>query len=757
MPLEVPTIDDRNYQQILNEVLARIRIHNPEYTNFNDSDPGVTLLQLFSFMTESLLYRSNLIPERNRRKFLKLLGIPMQAAAAAQGIATINNEKGLLTTVTLSPDLELMAGKVPFRTLNSLDVLPVEAGIYYKRKITDERKTDIEAIYARLYDSHEDAEEFSFYETAQLEPPLDMTSVPEINLGGNEVIDKSLWIALLARPGDNVEHVRTAIANKALNIGIMPAQDETLRTLRPASGKPAAEGNPVLVLEIATDEFQDDNETPKYNRPETRMEKDVLTEPGIIQVVLPAADKLKMWELKEPLTAGTGDYPPALEDTNLAERVVTWIRMWFPEEKTGGGLSAKITWIGINATPVTQRTHVSSEDLGRGTGEPDQFVTLINKPVIHRSIKLTVDEELWEEVDDLFAAGPEIPVRERGKTLGLKVTQEKKTKVFTVDRESGEIRFGSGVHGARPPKNAVIRASYDYGGGIQGNVNIGVINKGPALPSGFKVTNALPTWGGDEPETVEEAEKNIPGYLRHRDRLITEDDFKDITLRTPGVDISRVEVITNFNPKPELKDTVSPGTVTIIAIPKYDPGQPDAPEPDRLFLDQICKYIEPRRLITTEVFITGPEYKKINVSVGIEVVAGMDFPKVREDVNRAIRKYLSPLEGGREGKGWPLEKYVVAKELEAEAARVPGVFYVRSLYLGGDETNEGKDNIYGQDRISMFGLELPRLLKVDTRLGDPESLDELLGKVIPKDKKAVPRDKEERKKIKPIPVIPPEC
>ena len=68
MPLQIPKIDDRRYQDLLDEALSRIPVHNPEWTNFNRSDPGVTLIELFAFMTESLLYRANLIPERNRLK-----------------------------------------------------------------------------------------------------------------------------------------------------------------------------------------------------------------------------------------------------------------------------------------------------------------------------------------------------------------------------------------------------------------------------------------------------------------------------------------------------------------------------------------------------------------------------------------------------------------------------------------------------------------------------------------------------------------
>src|SRR5437763_14037907 len=106
MPLQIPSIDNRRYQDLLNEALARIPVHNPEWKNFNKSDPGVTLVELFAFLTENLLYRSNQIPERNRRKFLSLLGIPLQAATSAQGIVTIANEHGPLQ-ITLNAQLEV--------------------------------------------------------------------------------------------------------------------------------------------------------------------------------------------------------------------------------------------------------------------------------------------------------------------------------------------------------------------------------------------------------------------------------------------------------------------------------------------------------------------------------------------------------------------------------------------------------------------------------------------------------------------------
>src|SRR5512134_2225905 len=107
MPMIVPSLDDRRYQDLLDEALARIPVYTPEYTNFNKSDPGVTLIEVFAFMVENLLYRANFMPERNRLKFLSLLGIPLHPGSPARGLVTFQNERGPLRAVILNADLEV--------------------------------------------------------------------------------------------------------------------------------------------------------------------------------------------------------------------------------------------------------------------------------------------------------------------------------------------------------------------------------------------------------------------------------------------------------------------------------------------------------------------------------------------------------------------------------------------------------------------------------------------------------------------------
>ena len=85
MPLEdyLPRIDNRRFDDILAEVRTRIPRYTPEWTDFNESDPGMTVAQLFAWMTDLLLYRMNLVPELNYLKFLQLIGIELAPAQPA--------------------------------------------------------------------------------------------------------------------------------------------------------------------------------------------------------------------------------------------------------------------------------------------------------------------------------------------------------------------------------------------------------------------------------------------------------------------------------------------------------------------------------------------------------------------------------------------------------------------------------------------------------------------------------------------------
>jgi predicted phage baseplate assembly protein len=137
MPLPAPVLDDRNYNDLVHELIARIPSHTPEWTNFNDSDPGITLIQLFAHLGESLIYRSNRIPERNRAKFLSLLGVKLNPAQEAKGLVSFANERGPAEPLIIEPGAELFAGEIAFSTVKALDALPLETQFYVRRPLNE--------------------------------------------------------------------------------------------------------------------------------------------------------------------------------------------------------------------------------------------------------------------------------------------------------------------------------------------------------------------------------------------------------------------------------------------------------------------------------------------------------------------------------------------------------------------------------------------------------------------------------------------
>lgn len=88
MALPVPNLDDRRFQDLVDDAKRLVQQRCPEWTDHNVSDPGVTLIELFAWMTDQLLYRVNRVPDRHYVKFLELIGIRLFPPSAARGEIT---------------------------------------------------------------------------------------------------------------------------------------------------------------------------------------------------------------------------------------------------------------------------------------------------------------------------------------------------------------------------------------------------------------------------------------------------------------------------------------------------------------------------------------------------------------------------------------------------------------------------------------------------------------------------------------------
>ena len=91
-------LDDRKYKDIRDEAVENIVKHCPEWTNHNPSDPGITIIELLSSMTEDVITRLNQVPEKNYLSFLDLIGIKQRLPRASMSKVTFGLSEGYQST-----------------------------------------------------------------------------------------------------------------------------------------------------------------------------------------------------------------------------------------------------------------------------------------------------------------------------------------------------------------------------------------------------------------------------------------------------------------------------------------------------------------------------------------------------------------------------------------------------------------------------------------------------------------------------------
>jgi Baseplate J-like protein len=669
MPLLTPILDDRSYQQLRDELVRRIPVYAPEWTDHNPSDPGITLIELFAFLAENLLFRFNQIPEATKLEFLRLLDVPLRPAAVAETLV----ELGTTTFVDdpLPRGTVAKAGAVAFET--DIEAYPWPLSVLAMARIAGPAPVDDELrdFAERAIVAHgglRGGELPAYYSTAQV--PLDPSAPDAQPVDVRAAVDGTLWIAVLASDEVDPDELRRRIAGRVLSVGVVP--DERILasdTIDPCPGEGDASTAPAMQWQASTGHLHppgDPAGAPVYAPVKVLTDTTGgLTKQGVLQLELPSSPlDLGDFDPGDPDRVGTGDLPPGIDDEELASRVLFWLRVFRP---AAGAPIGRILWVGANAVGVRHARRAGAEFVGVGTGEPDQRYRLVNRSVLAGTLALDVEEpggwQRWQPVDDFLASQPD-------------------DRHYVLDLEAGEVRFGTLLRARVPQIGERIRAlEYRFGGGLEGNVAARAIDKLEAAAN-VTVINPLPARGGAAAETVVQGIERIPGELRRRDRAVTTSDFSELALQTPGAGVARAECLPRFHRT--TPDQPAAGVVSVVVWPREDPANPNAPMPDRGLLRAVCRWLDSRRLVTTELHVIPPTYRKVAVAVGLQVEQGYGVEAVRRWVELVLRQYLAPLPPfGPGGGGWPLGHRVHAPELEAAALQVEGVDFLEGLTVAG--------------------------------------------------------------------------
>ncbi len=643
MALPIPNLDNRTYEQLLEEARKSIPNYAPEWTNHNPADPGITLVELFVWLAEIAGYRINLVTEEHRQKYLKLLGIrPLGTFSAivdlsfeAEGPRLLENGTGFLA--------EKAGESIDFELLEDITVVPFQLEKIIVNEMAAGSAPDSSSSSSqvrRLVKGIFDRTVANFKEDLFFAPfGLDTRKNSELYLG----------FELKAQENDGKE----AKVPESLNFMSYLYEKDLIEP-----GKHGEEA-----------EYEFENAKLKWEislSPDGKQWKEVFPEDGTKN--FRKSGRLFFRDLGDWARSSIGAWSSRGEDK---EEKYFWLRCTLLESEYE--YPPRIEKISLNTTAAAQKKKVKDGLLEKSNGLPGQVFKLPETPVLRESLKLTAAGEEWKEVEDFDGSGPE-------------------SLHFTLDSLTGEIRFGDGLRGRVPQEGTEIRAlEYETGKGKQGNLSAGsrwAVKGGK--PEGLTISNLKPAAGGKGEEDIAEAVNRFIRDLKVPYRAVTSEDFEYIARETPGLRVAQAKAVPNFDPAdPEGGE----GSVTVVVIP-FSPLQTfkTPPDPSRGFVAAVARHLEKHRLLGTRVHVVPPEYIRVEVKATIGLSRGFFEEETQQAVLAKLNLFLHPAKGGGSEKGWPVGKPVYRSELYRLIMETEGVDSVQKISIHSEKGAEPDEN-----------------------------------------------------------------
>ncbi len=670
-------LDDRTFKDLVDECLLRIPRYCPEWTNHNPSDPGITLIELFAWLTDQMLLRFNQVPRRNYVAFLELLGIRLQPPAPAHTVLSFY--------LTRPQDMQRSLTGVP-------------AGTEVATERTD---TDASIIFS----------------TDQVMP----LGFPWIR-----------YFLTEEEAGDQPQEVRDRFTNQWTrdpNTGIWTGRQQPVFQMLPQphdcfylvfDAVEPLDGN-VLQLTIEGEPAGSTGINP--NRPPRRWEAwdGAQWQPVLHKEIDDGTKGFSFDDVEQRGRAGLSEativlhMPLTWPSTTFAGYGGRWLRCRCQEsDRDRFSRSPQLTTLFAEtvggSTRASECARVLNELVGESDGTPGQSFFLQSQGILERCeveylqiTPLGEPPQRWKEVENFANSGPNdrhytLDSRTGRIQLGPLVREpthlqeevQLRRQVQWQGQQPGQAQLeraeSLGRHyGAVPPRGANLHmTAYRTGGGDRGNVPRGSLTVlKTALPYIKQVINHEPARDGANEENLEEAVLRVPRLLRTRDRAVTPEDFETLTLQA-----SRA-VGQAYCPRQQPGNL--PGVVTVYVVPRLNTQSLErgiAPEQFALSVPlrtEVEGFLSDRCLLGTQTQLREPGY----VGVAVQAVLGLELDYQtgagREDLRRSLRQslyqWLNPLTGGRQGQGWRLGASLYQSDIVGLLQRTPGVQFLDTVQL----------------------------------------------------------------------------
>lgn len=702
-------LDDRTYKEILDRARQSIHRLDPDWTDENTHDPGITMIELFAYITEAQQYYINRVTARNELKFLKLLGVIPESTKQAYAEIQVS---GVEQSRWLSEGTILSADRIDFETTQSLYLLPQKI----ERVVVQEDADSIMHAWEGIHS-------------------------PEFYLFGNEAKqDSRFYIGLdSALPSDIPLHITfDLVEDDQFSRNAVNQDQEHIKPpvqLEWSYFGEWSEGqygwNPLTILTDYTRELTFDGSL--YFQ---------LTERMVAHTVYPAVDIPRYW-IRCVLHQSGYETPPILKhlllNTIQAREGHTAIAL--ERFDHDGSTGAKVQWLHRLAQEdelevrireqngwhiwhrIDDMEHAHSEErcyvvkkmqdgsvcihfgdgnkgkvpsigkrkimliawepsfrerryIGQSNGMPVQHYRVASpgEKLAHLRIQVgTTDPSSnemvwhhWQQVEDLDSSGSE-------------------DRHFQYDEYNGEIRFGDNEKGMIPapaPTNNICLIAYTSGGGERGNIKNNTLTLSPQVESSsLQATNYRHGYGGQDAETLDQAKRRLSSDLHQINRAVTASDYEQIALRTPGLRVASVKALPLYvSGLVDYPNRKAAGQITLVVVP-YGKGRP---EPSPAYLHAVKQHMEQYRLLGTQLHVIGPQYMTVNIQAQLVVE-----PYCKNKISLftdVLEKYFDPLrQQGEFGKS------IRSSQLHNLLSRVPGVIYVQDVWIHVEGTGAKRD------------------------------------------------------------------
>jgi len=639
--LQVPKLDDLDYQKLFERARGMIPTMTSEWTDFNDHDPGITTLQTFAWLYDTMNYYIGATGEVHKLKYLKLLGItPEQSPARC--FLSVSAPAG--SRILLPRGTKLKAGDFTFETPETYVSVANELTAVYGE--TGGKKVDLTMLAGK---------DGSFAQIFTLDPAEE--SAVYFGFAGEMSGNTSMYVETAPNGrndfGDGFSLSRLEWSywdGSDWNV-VDSVQDETCGFLRSGFVSLSLEGRTAPLkrrgfksahyLRCRLLENQYDAR-PKVGRvlPNCAFAVQRNTYADAFLAVADGTDTVKLdnWfggdvsvsaalERDGVFTVVYDEEGQMADGCSLVSGDEPWSRALKFESGREPENGARLLIMTV-APAAAEAVHVGVTD-----GTAGQKMALDASHVSDIRLALcgrdgdALTMEMWDAVEDLQNAGPD-------------------DKVFTYSDGASEITFGDGIHGVEPEPGLEVRAvvvrTSSYG---DGNVMADRVTEFAEGSFPFTVSNPAPAFGGCHRKTSGELEALVEDKLTALTRAVNAEDYRRLVMATPGLMIDSVAVISMREYCEYYNVPFAPNTVIVAVKPT---SAENCPALSATYKQIIEDNLERYRLLSTDIRVVSARYDGIGVYCRIHLRDNTDAAK--NDIEGVIRDAVETVKTGEFGK-----------------------------------------------------------------------------------------------------------